>query len=107
MSADTKGQLELLLLRALEAGPAHGYAIIERIRYRSGGVLELAEGSAYPALHALERAGLLHSRWAQEAGRRRRTYQLTAKGQRRLAQLGDRRRPDSARSAAVRRIQRL
>lgn len=87
MGADTRGQLELLLLRSLEAGPAHGYAIIERIRHRSGGVLELAEGSAYPALHALERAGFLESRWAQESGRRRRTYQLTAKGHRRLAQL--------------------
>ncbi len=87
MSADTRGQLELLLLRALEAGPAHGYAVIERIRHRSGGLLELAEGSAYPALHALESAGLLASRWTQEAGRRRRTYRLTPKGQRRLAQL--------------------
>lgn len=87
MSADTRGQLELLLLRALEAGPAHGYAIIERIRYGSGGLLDLAEGSTYPALHALERAGLLRSAWAPETGRRRRTYRLTTKGRRRLAEL--------------------
>lgn len=87
MSAETRGQLELLILHALDAGPAHGYAIIERIRQRSGGVLEIAEGSAYPALHSLERAGLLESVWAQEAGRKRRTYQLTRRGQRRLAEL--------------------
>lgn len=87
MSAETRGQLELLILHALNAGPAHGYAIIERIRQRSGGVLEIAEGSAYPALHSLERAGLLESVWAQEAGRKRRTYQLTRRGQLRLAEL--------------------
>lgn len=87
MTTDTRGQLELLLLRALEAGPAHGYAIIERIRHRSGGVLEVAEGSAYPALHALERAGLLESVWTQDAGRKRRTYQLTSRGKRRLGQM--------------------
>ncbi|HSH59686.1 MAG TPA: helix-turn-helix transcriptional regulator [Acidimicrobiales bacterium] len=93
MSSDTRGQLELLLLRALQVGPAHGYAIIERIRSRSGGVFDLAEGSVYPALHALEGAGLLKSRWAEERGRGRRTYELTAKGERRLAQLtGDYRR---------------
>lgn len=87
MAADTRGQLELLLLRALEAGPAHGYAIIERLGQWSAGVLEPAEGSVYPALHALERAGLLRSRWADETGRRRRTYELTPRGQRRLAEL--------------------
>ena len=87
MAADTRGQLELLLLRGLQPGPAHGYAIIERVRDRSGGVLELAEGSVYPALHALERAGSVRSRWTDETGRRRRTYELTPAGQRRLAQL--------------------
>jgi PadR family transcriptional regulator PadR len=87
MTTETRGQLDLLLLRALEAGPTHGYAIIERIRQRSGGVLEVAEGSAYPALHALERAGLLESVWTQDAGRRRRIYQLTSRGKGRLAQM--------------------
>jgi PadR family transcriptional regulator PadR len=87
MASDTRGQLELLLLSALEAGPAHGYAIIERIRDRSGGLLEPAEGSAYPALHALERSGYVESHWADETGRRRRTYHLTTRGERRLARL--------------------
>jgi PadR family transcriptional regulator len=53
-----KGHLDLLLLATVGAGPAHGYAILERLRDRSGGTFDLAEGTVYPALHRLEQAGL-------------------------------------------------
>lgn len=79
-----KGHLDLLLLATLEARPAHGYAIAERLRHRSGGTFDLPEGTLYPALHRLEDAGLLSSRWSSASGRRRRVYQVTARGQRRL-----------------------
>lgn len=86
MNAETlKGHLELLLLAAVEPGPAHGYAIAEALRARSKGTFDLPEGTLYPALHRLERGGLLASRWSEVNGRRRRVYQLTAKGQRSLA----------------------
>jgi transcriptional regulator len=80
-----KGHLDLLLLAALEARPAHGYAIAETLRAQSGQAFDLGEGTLYPALHRLERAGLLSSRWSEQHGRRRRVYQLTAKGVRALA----------------------
>jgi PadR family transcriptional regulator PadR len=80
-----KGHLDLLLLAAVEARPLHGYAIAEALRTRSGQTFNLPEGTLYPALHRLERAALLTSRWSEQHGRRRRVYQLTAKGQRALA----------------------
>jgi transcriptional regulator len=80
-----KGHLDLLLLSTLQAQRAHGYAIAELLRQSSGGAFDLPEGTLYPALHRLERAGLLASKWSDESGRRRRVYQLTAKGQRHLA----------------------
>jgi PadR family transcriptional regulator, regulatory protein PadR len=87
-----RGHLELLLLAALADGPAHGYVLIERLRERSGGEFEFAEGTIYPALHKLERAGLLGSRWADAGGRRRRVYSLTRRGraalERRTAEWG-------------------
>jgi DNA-binding PadR family transcriptional regulator len=86
MTAETlKGHLDLLLLAAIESGPAHGYAIAETLRARSGGAFDLPEGTLYPALHRLERAKLIASRWLQVGGRRRRVYQLTRKGHRALA----------------------
>ena len=86
MNAETlKGHLELLLLAAVEPGPAHGYAIAEQLRARSDGAFDLSEGTLYPALHRLERAGLLASRWSEVNGRRRRVYQLTRTGHRALA----------------------
>ena len=86
MNAETlKGHLDLLLLAAVQAGPAHGYAIAETLRSRSDGVFDLPEGTLYPALHRLERARLLASRWSEVNGRRRRVYQLTRKGHRALA----------------------
>ncbi len=75
-----KGNLDLLLLSILSAGPAHGYAIISALRERSGGTFDLPEGTIYPALHRLEDSGLLASSWAQGEGRRRRVYGLTDKG---------------------------
>jgi PadR family transcriptional regulator, regulatory protein PadR len=81
-----KGHLDLLLLSALETRPAHGYAIVEALRRRSGGNFDLPEGTLYPALHRLEDAKWITSRWTEESGRRRRVYQLTAKGRRALAQ---------------------
>ncbi len=75
-----KGHLDLLLLSALSAGPAHGYAVISALRDRSEGTFDLPEGTIYPALHRLEDAGLLGSSWADASGRRRRVYALTDKG---------------------------
>lgn len=84
-----KGHLDLLLLAAVQGRPAHGYAIAETLRARSNGAFNLAEGTLYPALHRLERGGLLSSRWSEASGRRRRVYQLTAKGERMLARQQD------------------
>jgi len=80
-----KGHLDGLLLAALEAGPLHGYAVMEALRTASGGRVDLPTGTVYPALHRLERAGLIRSSWSSEGGRRRRSYQLTAAGRRALA----------------------
>ncbi len=81
-----KGHLDLLLLAALRAGPAHGYAIIEELRRRSEGTFDLPEGTIYPALHRLERQGLIESEWSDESGRRRRVYRLTRRGKRALGE---------------------
>ena len=80
-----KGNLDLLLLSVLSAGPAHGYAIISALRDRSEGMFDLPEGTIYPALHRLEDAGLLISSWAETDGRRRRVYGLTDRGAAALA----------------------
>jgi transcriptional regulator len=82
-----KGHLDMIVLAALAAaGSAHGYAVIEEIKRRSGGAFDLPEGTIYPALHRLEQAGLLGSEWTTgEAGRRRRVYSLTKSGIRALA----------------------
>lgn len=74
------GQLDLLLLAVIGKGPIHGYAIIEALRERSSGAFELPEGSVYPALYRMERAGLVKSRTKLVEGRRRRLYELTAAG---------------------------
>ena len=80
-----KGNLDLLLLSVLAAGPAHGYAIITALRERSEGAFDLGEGTVYPALHRLEDAGLVASSWANADGRKRRVYTLTRKGATALA----------------------
>jgi PadR family transcriptional regulator, regulatory protein PadR len=81
-----KGHLELLLLSVVADAPGHGYAIANELRSRSRSLIDLPEGTLYPALHRLERAGLIAGRWSEVAGRRRRVYQLTAKGQRERTQ---------------------
>jgi PadR family transcriptional regulator PadR len=79
-----KGHLDGLILAVVSGGPLHGYAIIEELKLRSGGVLTLPEGTVYPALHRLEAAGLLTSAWSDGDGRRRRVYELTRRGRREL-----------------------
>src|SRR5260221_11220021 len=76
-----KGHLDAIVLAALEAGPAHGYAIIETIKSRSASTFDLPEGTVYPALHRLEQAGLLASTWmTPPSGRPRPVYSLTKAG---------------------------
>lgn len=75
-----KGHLDAIILSAVSGGKAHGYAIIDEIRRRSGGTFDLPEGTIYPALHRLEQAGMLESSWSEEGGRRRRVYSLTGSG---------------------------
>src|SRR5690348_8320990 len=83
MRADlVRGHLDGLLLSVLAGEPAHGYALIERLAARSGGELALPEGTVYPALHRLERDGLIASEWSTASGRRRRVYRLTSRGRR-------------------------
>jgi DNA-binding PadR family transcriptional regulator len=87
MKAETlKGHLDALILATLRDEPAHGYAVIEELKQRSGGVFDLAEGTVYPVLHRLEADGLLASAWSTVAGRRRRVYRLTRRGRAALAQ---------------------
>lgn len=80
-----KGHLDGLLLATLEDGPQHGYAVKEALRDATGGKLDLPTGTVYPALHRLERAGLIKGSWSVVGGRRRRTYELTEQGRRSLA----------------------
>lgn len=87
-----------MLLAVLDAGSDHGYAIIDKLRLRSGEAFSMPEGSVYPALHRLEQEGLVASHWAQVSGRRRRVYELTRRGH---AQLGERRRAWAEFAAAV------
>jgi PadR family transcriptional regulator len=83
-----KGHLDTLLLASLENGPRHGYAVKETLRTGSSARFDLPTGTIYPALRRLEAAGLVKGTWSEAGGRRRRAYQLTPAGRRRLA--GDR-----------------
>ena len=79
------GTLTLLVLRVLEAGPLHGYAIAQRIGAVSGDVLRVEEGSLYPALQKMLRKGWVRADWGlSDTGRRVRSYRLTAAGRRQL-----------------------
>jgi PadR family transcriptional regulator len=90
MKADAvRGHLDGLILAVVEAEPLHGYAIMEALRVRSGGELDMPTGTLYPALRRLEGAGYLESAWSTASGRDRRTYRLTDAGRKRL---GDERR---------------
>src|SRR6476661_5586135 len=80
------GQLDLLVLRILSCGESmHGYAIAERIERLSENVLQVGEGSLYPALHRMDEAGWIRSEWApSDNNRRARYYRISAAGRRRL-----------------------
>jgi transcriptional regulator len=80
------GKLDLLVLRTLATGQSmHGYAIAERIEQLSEKVLQVGEGSLYPALHRMDEAGWIRSGWApSENNRRARYYKITAAGRRQL-----------------------
>ncbi len=80
-----QGTLDLLILRTLQAGPQHGWAISERIQQISQDVLRVNQGSLYPALHRLEHQGWIVAEWGvSELGRRARFYSLTAAGRKQL-----------------------
>jgi len=75
------GTLDLLILQTLVGEPVHGYAIALQIRDRTDGVLDVEQGALYPALHRLNRKGLIRGEWGEtETGRRARFYILTGKG---------------------------
>lgn len=74
-----------MILAVLEAKPLHGYLVMETLQRRSGGALDFSTGTIYPALRRLERSGYVQGEWATVGGRKRRTYSLTAAGQRVLA----------------------
>src|SRR5215207_1744410 len=79
------GTLDLLILRTLRADALHGWAISERIQQVSDDVLQVNQGSLYPALHRLEHRGWIEAEWAvSELGRRAKYYRLTAAGRRQL-----------------------
>jgi transcriptional regulator len=76
----------LLILQALQWGPLHGYGIGRWIRETGGGPLQVEEGALYPALHRLQKAGLLAADWGQtDTGRQAKFYALTAEGEERLS----------------------
>ena len=81
-----QGTLDLLILRTLQTGPQHGWAISERIQQISQDVLCVNQGSLYPALHRLEHQGWIEAEWGvSELGRRARFYRLTPAGREQLA----------------------
>jgi PadR family transcriptional regulator len=81
-----QGTLDLLILRTLILGPAHGHTIAHSIEQTSENALEIEQGSLYPALHRLEDRGLVSSKWGvSDNNRKAKFYQLTVKGRRELA----------------------
>src|SRR3954471_19813277 len=80
-----QGTLDLLILKVVALGPVHGYAIAQRLQQVSRDVVQVPQGSLYPALHRLENRGLLAADWDQtETGRDAKFYKLTRKGRARL-----------------------
>jgi PadR family transcriptional regulator, regulatory protein PadR len=80
-----QGTLDLLILKAVAIDPLHGYAIAQRLEQVSRGVVQVPEGSLYPALHRLENRGLLAADWKRtETGREAKFYRLTRKGRKQL-----------------------
>jgi transcriptional regulator len=77
--------LELLILKTLAAGPNHGFGIAQHIEETSSALLRVEEGSLYPALHRLDKAGFIEAEWiVTPNGRRARVYRLTRPGRKRL-----------------------
>ena len=84
------GTLDMLVLRALVPGALHGYAIVRRLQLQSDNVLQVEEGSLYPALHRMQRRGWIAARWGvSECNRRAKFYRLTARGRRQLRERVD------------------
>jgi PadR family transcriptional regulator len=82
-----QGTLDLLILKVVALGPVHGYGIAQRIRQISSDVLQVQQGSLYPALHRLEKRGWLAADWGEsENGRQARFYRLSPKGREQLAE---------------------
>lgn len=82
-----QGTLDLLVLKILALGPLHGYGITQRLRQMSKDVLQVPQGSLYPALHRLEKRGWLTATWDEsETGRPAKFYKLSPKGRKQLAQ---------------------
>jgi transcriptional regulator len=80
-----QGTLDMLILKAVSLGPLHGYGIIQRIRQMSGEMLEVEQGSLYPALYRIEQHGWVSSSWeVSETGRRAKFYTLTKAGRNQL-----------------------
>jgi transcriptional regulator len=80
-----QGTLDLLILKTLALEPQHGWAISERIQQISSDVLQIQQGSLYPALHRLERRGWIRARWgASENNRHAKFYELTKTGRKQL-----------------------
>jgi len=81
-----QGTLDLLILKALSLGPLHGYGIIQRITQLSDEMLNVEQGSLYPALYRIEQRGWVKSKWGtNETGRKAKFYSLTRAGERQLA----------------------
>ena len=80
--------LELLILKTLAAGPNHGFGIALHIEEASSALLQVEEGSLYPALHRLDKAGFIYAEWiVTPNGRRARMYRLTKEGRKRLKEI--------------------
>ena len=85
-----QGTLDMLILKIVALGPVHGYGISLRIRQISKEVLQVQQGSLYPALHRLEQRGWLKSEWGASAtNRKAKYYRLTAKGKSQLTELNE------------------
>jgi transcriptional regulator len=80
-----QGTLDMLVLKIVALGPSHGYAIAQRINQISREVLQVQQGSLYPALHRLEKRGLLSAEWRQVGGRDAKFYSLTRAGRKELS----------------------
>ncbi|MBW3597655.1 MAG: helix-turn-helix transcriptional regulator [Planctomycetes bacterium] len=79
-----RGSLDLMVLSVLAEEPRYGYLVQKRLREAGGGGLQIQAGTLYPLLHRLEADRLIRSRWDDSTGRRRKWYELTAKGRRQL-----------------------